>query len=148
MCRRRGDMRETALTSLRARLRAWGTQQSGGLTCRWRRCSASPANPSPPSIDCAPSPTALIALKLGTNIEQWSYNATPANQDTAMSRSLSITPKPYYSSPSQCSLSMRGYFGLKQSTPPMGPSAVTSTPQRRTTPDVKCQVAMPRSECL
>ena len=38
--------------------------------------------PSSLSINCAPSPSYLINLKLGKNIKQQPYNGSPANQGT------------------------------------------------------------------
>ena len=96
------SMQETALTThleLNLELRAHSgevARHAGGVATHVTLCL--PTNPFPPFINHAPSLTAPIALKLSKNIEQWSYNMTPANQDTAMSISPSITPKPYYSS--------------------------------------------------
>ena len=66
-------------------------RQTGGPTGRWRVTSTTPP---PPSIDHAPSPTLRIALTLGKNIEQQSYDGSPENQGAVAPRSPSIPHKP------------------------------------------------------
>ncbi|KAH9986465.1 hypothetical protein BJV77DRAFT_60825 [Russula vinacea] len=48
---------------------------------------------TPPSIDCASSPTTWNSSRLGRNIEQDYRDVSPANQDAAAAPSLSISPK-------------------------------------------------------
>ena len=93
-------MRQHAWKCAEWRLRAQSpTQRSAGPAGRW--CGNARATTTAThtqhshqsSINRAPSPSYLIALKLGKNTEHLWYDASPANQGAAAPWSPSITPK-------------------------------------------------------